>query len=254
MPRSLPVYNMVYEKIKKIALRIIPKAVLINQEQFFRKLIFIFYKGSRYQCPVCEKKFRAFIKLNIGDKLCPYCGSSARQRRLWTLLQPLLSKNISVLDFSPPRCLYHKITGLKQIEYTPTDYAGEFLALQHLDIRQLELENNSYDLVICYHVLEHVEEDMQAMHELFRVLKPGGQAFIQTPFKEGAIYEDLSIKDPKERKVHFEQEDHVRIYSAEGLIQRLTSVGFKVERKDFSEQEYNANGFREVETVLVAWK
>lgn len=245
---------MVYEKLKNIARKIIPRDILIKQEQLFRKLIFVFYKGDKYQCPVCEKKLRAFIPLAVGDELCPNCGSSARHRRLWTLLQPMLSPGISFLDFSPPRCLYRKIKDLSQIEYTPTDFVGEFLAAKNLDITQLELENNSYGLISCYHVLEHVEEDMKAMRELFRVLKPGGSCFIQTPFKEGDIYENAAIKTPAERKEHFEQEDHVRIYSVDGLAGRLATVGFKVERLEFSEKENNYYGFRQQETVLVARK
>jgi SAM-dependent methyltransferase len=245
---------MVYEKIKNIVKKIIPRKLLIDQEQNLRKLIFVFYKGNSYQCPVCEKKISAFIQIKVGDKLCPYCGSAARDRRLWTLLQPMLNNDIKVLDFSPPRCLYRKMQKKTKIEYTPTDFAGEFLASRNLDITQLELENNSYGLIVCYHVLEHVEADIQAMRELFRVLKPNGSCFIQTPFKEGDIYEDYTIKDPIGRKKHFEQEDHVRIYSVEGLAQRLASVGFKVERMDFSEKENNYYGFRQHETVLVAKK
>lgn len=245
---------MVYEQIKRIAIKLIPKKILIEQEQSLRKLFFIFYKGNNHQCPVCEKKSRAFLPLEVGDTLCPYCGSAARHRRLFTLLQPLLNNGIKVLDFSPPRSLYRKLRKMPQIEYTPTDFAGEFLASKNLDITHLDLENNSYDLIICYHVLEHIEEDMLAMRELFRVLRPQGSCFIQTPFKEGDIYENSAVKTAEERKEHFGQEDHVRVYSAEGLTQRLTSVGFKVEQLNFTGQENNYNGFRQHETVLVARK
>ena len=245
---------MAYDKIKKYILKIIPRKILIDQEERFRHLIYIFYKGNKYQCPVCEKEFRSFIPLENSDKLCPYCGSPARHRRLWTLLQPILAGKVSVLDFSPPRCLYRKIKKLTHIEYTPTDFAGEFLALRQLDITHLDLQDNTYDLIICYHVLEHIEQDLQAMRELFRVLKPNGSCFIQTPFKEGDIYENPSVISPAERKVHFEQEDHVRIYSVEGLTHRLASFGFKVDRLDFSEKENNYHGFREHETVLVGKK
>jgi len=245
---------MLYEIVKNIALKVIPKSLIVGQEQFFRKLIFNFYKGSSFQCPVCEKKLRAFIGLNVGDKLCPYCGSPARHRRLWTLLQPLLRDKVYVLDFSPPRCLFRKMKELPHIGYTPTDFVGEFLASKNLDITQLDLEDNSYDLIVCYHVLEHVEKDRQAMQELYRVLKPSGSCFIQTPFKEGDIYENSAITGEKERKEHFGQEDHVRIYSVAGLKQRLVSAGFHVKQLDFSEKQDNYYGFRETETVLVATK
>jgi SAM-dependent methyltransferase len=245
---------MVYDSIKGIITKIIPRQTLIDQEERFRKLIYLFYRGEKHQCPVCEKKIRAFVPLKVDDKLCPYCGSPARHRRLWTLLQPLLSNKIKVLDFSPPRCLYRKINSLPQVTYTPTDFAGEFLAATNLDITRLALADNSYDLIICYHVLEHIEADMLAMAELFRVLKPGGCCFIQTPFKDGDIYENSAVTTPAQRLEHFGQDDHMRIYSVAGIRQRLASVGFRVERLDFSEQEDNYYGFRTQETVLVARK
>ncbi len=116
----------------------------------------------------------------------------------------------------------------------------------------IPLGNNAFDLIICYHILEHIENDSQAMIELQRVLKPNGSCIIQTPFKEGDIYEDFSIKSPDERLKAFGQKDHVRIYSVEGLQQRLKENGFQdVEIKTFpAEGRY---GFME-ETVLICKK
>ena len=138
---------MLYERLKSVFKKIIPRKILIKNEQYFRKFIFIFYKGNNYQCPICEKKLRTFIQLTTGDRLCPNCGSLDRHRRLWILLQPLLHNGINILDFSPPHCLYRKLKEMSQIEYTPTDFAGEFIASKNLDITQLELEDNSYNLM-----------------------------------------------------------------------------------------------------------
>ncbi|MBK6500196.1 MAG: methyltransferase domain-containing protein [Saprospiraceae bacterium] len=79
------------------------------------------------------------------------------------------------------------------------------------------MENDKFDLIICYHILEHIIEDMLAMKELFRVLKPKGKIIIQTPFLGETIYEDYSINTPELRLKHFGQKDHVRIYAAQGL-------------------------------------
>jgi predicted SAM-dependent methyltransferase len=111
---------------------------------------------------------------------------------------------------------------------------------------------------ICYHVLEHITADAQAISELYRILKPGGTCWIQTPFKEGEIYEDFSITDAAERWEHFHQEDHVRIYSAEGLAQRLSAGGFEVEILHFKEKEnpdeHKQMGYKQEETILLARK
>ncbi len=118
----------------------------------------------------------------------------------------------------------------------------------------MELPDQSYDLVLCYHVLEHIEADRQAMRELFRILRPGGYCLIQTPFKTGEIYEDFSIVRPEERLIHFGQADHVRIYSVQGLIDRLSQVGFAVERRDFPGEAEDRLGLKRGETILLAKK
>ena len=87
--------------------------------------------------------------------------------------------------------------------------------------------------------------------ELFRVLKPNGTVLIQTPFKDGEIYEDYAITSESERLIHFGQEDHVRIYSVDGLKKRLESVGFSIIVKQYEKDEYL--GFSN-EIMLVATK
>ena len=106
-----------------------------------------------------------------------------------------------------------------------------------------------------FHILEHIVDDKTAMSELFRVLKPDGVLYIQTPFKDGDTYEDFSITSPNDREAHFCQKDHVRIYSANGLKERLEITGFKVDISTFNALESDFyNGFKSPETVLIATK
>ena len=86
-----------------------------------------------------------------------------------------------------------------------SDYAGEFKATKRLNIVAIDEPDDSYDIVICYHILEHIENDLKAMKELKRILKPGGKCFIQTPFKSGDIYENEEVKTEEERLIHFGQ-------------------------------------------------
>src|SRR6185295_8361218 len=98
-----------------------------------------------------------------------------------------------MLDFSPSRSLYRKFKKIPGIEYFASDYNNEFISDYQFDIAAVNLPDNFFDLVICYHILEHIPDDRKAMTELFRVLKPGKNIFIQTPFKAGETYEALSI-------------------------------------------------------------
>jgi len=141
------------------------------------------------------------------------------------------------------------------IEYYSTDYENEFLSDYKFDITQISQQSNFFDYIICYHILEHVLDDKKAISELYRTLKPDGKVYIQTPFKEGGINEDPSIVAPQERKVHFGQEDHVRIYSIHGLKNRLKEEGFKVQVKTFEASNQDKYyGFKTPETVLISTK
>jgi len=245
-----------YEYIKGIIKSIIPKKFLISNEQWIRNINYkLFYQGNQFNCPVCNSRLKNFISLKNGDKICPKCGSLSRNRRLWSLIEKnFLQVGIRVLDFSPSRSLYRKLKTYADIEYLSTDYAGEFIADLHLDITQIDAPDDSFDLIICYHILEHITDDKKAMGELHRILKNGGTCLIQTPLKEGDIYEDWSLTSEKDRTIHFGQEDHVRIYSIDGLKQRLSEAGFKVEIKRFTEAPDNHFGFKGEEYVYLASK
>lgn len=239
-----------YNRLKKILSRILPKAFLIKNEHLLRRFMYLFYIGNKHQCTVCLKKNRSFVKNQRGEQLCPNCGSMPRDRRLYAEFQNYIpaTETIRLLDFSPSRSLYRKFKQQKNIDYFPTDLSTDFIAEYQFDITNIQMENEYFDYIICYHILEHVEQDAQAMKELYRVLKDKGKIFVQTPFKEGEIYEDFKITSPEERLKHFGQEDHVRIYSVEGLKQRLEDAGFIVHVNTFGPNDYY--GFNQHETVL----
>jgi len=242
-----------YQSAKNITRKILPQKFLFENEIFFRKLLYPFYKGKNCKCNICNSELKHFERLDNGNLLCPVCGSLPRSRRLYKLLtENYLKSGFSILDFSPSRALFRVLKKRKDITYFSTDFEDEFLADYHFDITKIDTEVEKFDLILCYHVLEHIEDDSAAMNELFRVLKKGGIALIQTPFKEGEIYEDFSIKTPEERLKHFGQNDHVRIYSAEGLQKRLENAGFYVDIKTFGKEDYS--GFSENERVLVCKK
>lgn len=243
-----------YQTFKNIILQIVPRKIIFEQEETLRSLYSFFYSGNSFQCNICSKNLRKFITLSNGDSLCPNCGSLKRNRRLWSLLETeFLVPNGVVLDFSPSRCLYRKMKKRENINYQSTDLSGDFIADHQFDITNLNLADNCLDLVICYHILEHIENDVQAIKELFRVMKPGAKALVQTPFKEGEIYEDYSIVTAEDRLKHFGQEDHVRIYSVSGLKKRIENCGFIVEiREDFNDE--NKYNFDKKEKILVITK
>lgn len=244
-------YNHLKSSIKKL----FPAKIIFKIEPLLRYTYALSFRGNQHQCSVCSTKLKKFIRLENQDLLCPNCGSLSRDRRLYSLLkEEFIQKGQNILDFSPSRCLSRKLKKNKNINYSSTDLSGNFNADYKYDITNLEIQSDSLDLIICFHVLEHIENDAKAMQELFRILKPSGILLVQTPFKEGDIYENPSIVTEKDRLIHFGQEDHVRIYSANGLNERLQQINFTTQIRHFSEKENNYFGFSSEEAIIVAQK
>ena len=128
---------------------------------------------------------------------------------------------------------YTKFKGFSNWEYTTTDLHSP-LADVKADICALPFADNSFDLVLCNHVLEHIPADNKAMEELYRIIKKGGTLIAQVPLNENAetTFEDNSITDPVERTKIFGQYDHVRVYGKD-YYTRLEQAGFKAEGIDF---------------------
>lgn len=253
--RFMKSYKNVYSFLKKHIKSLLPKRFLFEHELFFRSFYGLFYLGKKHQCSVCSKKLKSFVLLENNDLLCPFCGSLSRNRRLWVLLHSNRNLKGNILHFSPPRSMYRKLKENTNIQYYSTDFEDEFLADHKFDITNINQKTEKFETIICYHILEHIMEDKKAIAELYRVLKPKGNIYIQTPFKNGDIYEDASITSPEARLKHFGQHDHVRIYSVNGLKNKLENQGFKVSVENFKEQKDDFYwGFKSPETVLIVTK
>jgi hypothetical protein len=224
-----------YAVLKKLLFHLVPEKLLKRIEFILRYFYSLLYLGSSVRCNVCGARFSGFISLESGDLLCPRCGSLPRQRRLWIILQPHLSHGdrIKMLHFSPSRILQKRLRRMKNLQYVTSDYDRNAGTEVHYDITRIPEPDDSFGLIVCFHILEHIRDDRMAISELYRVVKPEGRIFIQTPFKEGEIYEDATLTTAAERLHHFGQEDHVRVYSADGLTSRLKEAGFTVQAEPF---------------------
>lgn len=104
-----------------------------------------------------------------------------------------------------------------------------------VDLTNLPFASNTFDVILCSHVLEHIQDDGAAMAAMFHVLRPGGWAVVQVPLDvtRETTFEEPSVVDPLERERLFNQKDHVRVYGLDYGV-RLESAGFQVHRDDFS--------------------
>ncbi|MGB2305011.1 MAG: class I SAM-dependent methyltransferase [Flavobacteriaceae bacterium] len=231
----------------------------------FRPLIKLYYMGNRFTDPIDGSSYRKFLPYGYQklrkNALCPGTLSLERHRLLWLYLErktSFLDDSIKVLHVAPEQVFYKKFKSFSHWDYTTTDLFSP-LADVKADLCNLPFESNTYDLILCNHVLEHIPDDEKAIKEIYRILKPRGTAILQVPLNENrnTTFEDNSIEDPKERARIFGQYDHVRIYGKD-YYDRLKSVGFEATADDFintlSEQEQEKFGLPKDERIPVVKK
>lgn len=231
------------KKIFRYLLNRIPRPVLIKLSYLIRPVIAFSLSGSRYTDPIDGRHFRKFLPYGYErpreNVLSPSTLSLERHRLLWLFLKEktdFFTAPAKVLHFAPEQAFYKRFRKLKHIQYTTTDLNSP-LADVAADICMLPFQDNSFDIILCNHVLEHIPDDTKAMQELFRVLKPGGWGVFQIPqdLSRAETFEDDTITDKKDRARIFGQYDHVRIYGRD-FFDKLRSVGFEVEEVNYTSE------------------
>ncbi|WP_211224629.1 class I SAM-dependent methyltransferase [Salinimicrobium xinjiangense] len=228
-------------KAFKLLLNTVPRPLLIRLSYVAKPLLLLSLKGNKYTDPIDGRSFSKFLPYGYEQQrenvLSPSTLSLERHRLLWLYLKDhtdFFTAPHNVLHFAPEQAFYSRFRKLKNLDYTTTDLNSP-LADVKADICNLPFEDNSFDFILCNHVLEHIPDDVKAMQELYRILQPGGTAILQIPqdLQREKTFEDDSITDAKERAKIFGQYDHVRVYGRD-YFDRLRNIGFKVEEVDLT--------------------
>jgi SAM-dependent methyltransferase len=196
------------------------------------------------ECNICGWRGRRFLNFHTGyghvyrHAVCPSCYSHPRHRSYAISLREILSRSTSklkVLHFAPEPQIARLLAAYQNVDYLSVDIDHR-KAMRAEDIRALSFADDSFDVIICIHVFEHIEEDKRAMQEVCRVLRPGGVALLDVPIDatRSFTYEDDSITSPEERTKAFWQWDHVRLYGLD-YPQKLKANGFVVDEKRYIE-------------------
>jgi SAM-dependent methyltransferase len=232
--------------------------LLFNTPVGWRRTIFA---GNENHCPLCKNDIRKFVVLHRPYfRYCPVCKSLGRDRLGWVLLK---SDHIKIdqcvtrlLHVAPEPALAANLKKIAGLEYISADISSKE-AMMTMDISQIQYPNDTFDLIYCSHVLEHVDDDRKAMGEFWRVLKPGGKAVLLVPIYVEKTIEDPGIVDPFERRRLFGQYDHVRVYGPDFEV-RLAAAGFEVTRlmtaNLVSQSEIQKFGLKADETIFLAEK
>jgi len=243
--------------IRKTLKHLVPERVRLARYELYERARYypeiVFRLGRRLECPFCGWHFRCFKpagfhyrviveKQVIGghwhrDNVCPRCLSNARERLAYLYLKDrtaLFDKPTRLLHVAPEPQLASVLKRSANIKYVSADLFGPGV-MSRFDIQQTPFMDQTFDVVICNHVMEHVADDSVAMAEVHRILKPGGWALLQIPV---ALKLDQTIEDPTalteaQRIERFGQEDHVRLYARGDYISRLQAAGFDVKVESY---------------------
>ncbi len=161
------------------AIRYIPRKYLQLFSHYLLRITALFYKGDQVSCPVCESTFRKFLPYGRKARenaLCPNCLALERHRLMYLYLKEktnFFTDQLKVLHVAPEICFLDKFEKLTNLDYITGDIESP-LAKVKMDIHQIPFEENTFDVVFCNHVMEHVESDLKSLQEISRVLKPNG--------------------------------------------------------------------------------
>lgn len=228
------------KKIISFVIRKIPRKYLQIISPVALKVLSVFYAGSNVEDPITGKTYRKFLPYGRihprPNALSPDSLSLERHRLMWLYLKEktnFFTAPLKVLHIAPEHCFVKRFEAMKNLDYITADIESP-LAKVKMDVHHIPFEKNTFDVAFCNHVMEHVENDIRALQEIHRVLKPGGWAIIQSPidYSLERTFEDPTITSPEEREKAFGQNDHVRMYGRD-YAERLRKGGFDVVEDNF---------------------
>lgn len=171
----------------------------------------VFYYGRGKYCHVCGKssrRFRTFGLIPRKDAQCAHCGALERHRLAWLFMTRKTNlfdgKPKKMLHVAPESCFGSKLKRRLGDNYITTDLFNP-RAMVKMDITNIDYPDQSFDIICCSHVLEHVQDDRQAMREFYRILKNNGWAILIVPITVKKTFEYPSIINPEERLKVFVQ-------------------------------------------------
>lgn len=226
-----------------IATRFIPRHYLQKVSHLFLLLIAPFYRGNNFEDPIDGKTYRKLLPYgrlkSRQNALAPYSMSLERHRLIWLYLKNktnFFTDKLRFLHIAPEYCYKGRFKKMENLDYITGDLISPWADVK-MDVLDIPFEENAFDVIMCNHVLEHVDDDKKAMQEFYRVMKPGGWGIFMVPidYEREETLEDSNITSPQDREKYYWQSDHLRLFGRD-YGKKLASVGFNVKEDDYMQE------------------
>ena len=250
--------------VVRLLLNLFPRTFLIRTSLLFKPFFDLFFKGTKFTDPINNKSYSYFFPYGYNKQrknaLCPGTFSLERHRLLWLYLKKetdFFNSNNKILHFAPEQC-FHKFFKSFFKNYTTTDLNSPIVDIK-ADICNLPFNDNSFDYILCNHVLEHIYDDDKAMKEIFRVLNKNGIAILQVPIdiKNDLTHEGRDIDNEEVRNKLFGQYDHLRMYGKD-YFKKLNNTGFRSVNVNYlstlTQEEITKFSIKNAGTIPVCFK
>ena len=226
--------------IISLATRILPRHYLQYISHFFLQIFSLFLRGNRFEDPINGMTYRRLLPYgrltSRENAIAPDTMSLERHRLMWLFIKEktnLFTAELKFLHIAPEYCFIKIFKGMKNLDYITADLISPWADVK-MDVHDIPFDENSFNVVICNHVLEHVDDANKVMKEFYRVMKPGGWGIFQVPIdiNNKETIEDKNVIDPNERERLYWQSDHLRLFGLD-YGKKLSEAGFKVTESDF---------------------
>lgn len=211
--------------------------------RFRHRVQLLSYLGTRFYCPVCDHRFGRLkpsgeayylrgelVDHSTANSVCPQCGSGIRHRFIFTFLQQTYGvwpADMHILHFAPEAGFSEFFRSLRGVRYVGCDLQPcPERGLEQVDILNIPHADNTFDLIVCIHVLEHIRDDLRAIRELQRCLKPGGKLLLAVPIYGKTTFDDPAL-DFEQRRLMYGIGDHMRLNGLD-LQAKLAAAGLQV--------------------------
>lgn len=192
---------------------------------------------------------------------CPECQTMDSERLIGLfidLLQPEGSQKLNLLHIAPSANLQNWLLQKEKIHCDTSDLLLSKITSQNGIRNSDSIKDGLYDIIICSHVLDQIDDDKAYLYKLRQIMKPDGVCIFLVPLLIGLDQTvEKSMLGTEDAFPHFGNGNRKRFYAAEDFLNRLSDAGYLVHilgKEYFGEDAWKQAGLSDIHYLYAATK